>query len=128
MAVIDKLIAKAKEADGKIVLPEGHDPRVVAAANKIVSENIAEVVVLGTDDEIDVSCAAAGVEKRFFDVVNHLESALLEPYAEVFRELRKKKNMTLEKAFEYMKTRIFFGAMMVREGDADGMVAGSIAS
>jgi phosphate acetyltransferase len=128
MAVIDKLIAKAKEADGKIVLPEGQDPRVVAAANKIVGENIAEVVVIGTDDEIDASCAKAGVGERLFDVVNHLESALLNPYAEVFCEIRKKKNMTMEKALEYMKNRIFFGAMMVREGDADGMVAGSIAS
>ena len=128
MAVIDKLIAKAREADGKIVLPEGQDPRVVAAAAKIVAENIAEVVVLGTDDEIDAACAEAGVDKRPFDVVNHLESALLTPYAETFCEIRKKKNMTMVKALEYMKNRIFFGSMMVREGDADGMVAGSIAS
>jgi phosphate acetyltransferase len=69
-----------------------------------------------------------GIKERYFDVVNHLESALLNPYSKMFCEIRKKKHMTMEKALEYMKNRIFFGAMMVREGDADGMVAGSIAS
>ena len=128
MGMLDKLILKAKEADGRIVLPEGNDPRVVAAANKIVAENIAEVVVLGTDEELDKACAEAAVGERHFDTLDHLQSALLSPYAEVFCEIRKKKNMTMDKALEYMKNRIFFGSMMVREGDADGMVAGSIAS
>ena len=128
MAIIDTFIKKAQQANGKIVLPEGQDPRVVAAANKIIEENVAEVVVLGTPEEISAACKEAGVTEQKFTSLDHTTSDLLTPYAEEFCEIRKKKNMTMDTALEYMKGRIFFGAMMVRKGDADGMVAGSIAS
>lgn len=128
MPIIDKLIEKAQEADGKIVLPEGHDPRVVIAANKIIEQNVAEVVVLGTSEEIAESCEKAGITELKFESLDHTTSDLLTPYAEEFCEIRKKKNMTMDKALTYMQDRIFFGCMMVRKGDADGLVAGSIAS
>lgn len=128
MDIIESFIAKAKEADKKIVLPEGQDPRVVVAANKIIEDNIAEVVVLGSDEEIAASCKEAGITDVKFEQLDYLKSDLMNSYCEVFCEIRKKKNMTMEKAVLYMENRIFFGAMMIREGDADGMVAGSIAS
>lgn len=128
MDIIKSFIAKAKEADKKIVLPEGQDPRVVIAANKIVADNIAEVVVLGSDEEIAKSCSEAGIDDVKFEKLDYLKSDLMNSYCEIFCEIRKKKNMTMDKAVLYMENRIFFGAMMIREGDADGMVAGSIAS
>lgn len=128
MPIIDSFIAKAREADKTIVLPEGHDPRVVAAANKIITENVARVIVIGTDDEITTSCEKAGITEKKFEQLDHTSSDLLNPYAEEFCEIRKKKNMDMDKAVIFMQDRIFFGAMMVRKGDADGMVAGSIAS
>ena len=128
MPIIDSFVAKAKKADKTIVLPEGNDPRVVVAANKIVDENLAKVVVIGTDAEITTSCKQAGITEKKFKQLDHTTSDLLNSYAEEFCEIRKKKSMTREKSVIFMQDRIFFGAMMVRKGDADGMVAGSIAS
>lgn len=127
MSVIDKFIAKAQGAEKKIVLPEGQDPRVVTAANKIVENNVAEVVVLGTEEEIEASCKEGGISPKF-EVINHETSELLKPFAEELCEIRKKKNLSMEKSLKYMKNRIFFGSMMCRLNKADGMVAGSIAS
>ena len=128
MAIIDTFIQTAQSLDKTIVLPEGQDPRVVTAANKIVADNIAKVIVLGSEEEIKDACSQAGVEDRNFKTLDYLNSDLMTAYCEEFCEIRKKKMMTMEKAVEYMKSRIFFGAMMVRKGDADGLVAGSIAS
>jgi phosphate acetyltransferase len=128
MPIIDQLIEKARSVDKKLVLPEGQDPRVVVAANKIVSENVAKVIVLGTEEEIAASCKEAGVSERKFETLDHISSDLLDSYSEEFCEIRKKKHLSLEDAREYMKNRIFFGCMMTRKGMVDGMVAGSIAS
>lgn len=128
MPIIDALIERAKQVDKTIVLPEGHDPRVVTAANKIITENIADVIVIGSEEEIAESCKQSGIVERMFKQLDHTQSDLLTPFSEEFCEIRKKKNMTMDKAILYMQNRIFFGAMMVRKEEADGMVAGSIAS
>ncbi len=129
MAIIEKLIGNCVAAKKKIVLPEGHDPRVVKAAEKILQKKIAsEVFVLGTAEEIKKSLEAAGMKSHSFKAVDHLASPLMKDYCGVLCEIRRKKNMTMELAAEYMKSRLFFGAMMVRQGLCDGMVAGSIAS
>lgn len=128
MGIIEKLIEKARSADKKIVLPEGHDPRVVVAANKIVENRIAAVTVLGTEEEIAASCREGKVAERKFHVLDYLHSEQFEPFAREFCEIRKKKHLTIEDAREYMKNRIFFGNMMSRQGLVDGLVAGSIAS
>jgi phosphate acetyltransferase len=128
MPIIDTFIEKARQADKTIVLPEGQDPRVVTAANKIITENVAKAIVIGTEEEIAESCRKAGIADRKFEQLDHTTSDLINPFAEEFCEIRKKKNMTVEKAVLYMQSRIFFGAMMVRKGEADGMVAGSIAA
>ncbi|HPN84793.1 MAG TPA: phosphate acetyltransferase [Victivallales bacterium] len=129
MPIIEKLIEKCSQFKKKIVLPEGHDPRVVKAAEKILQKRIAsEVIVLGTTDEIKKSLESAGMKTHSFKALDHLGSPLMDGYCAKLCEIRKKKNMTMELAAEYMKNRLFFGAMMVREGLCDGMVAGSIAS
>ncbi len=128
MSALENCIIKAQKAGKKIVLPEGHDPRVVKAANMITEKGIAKVTVIGTEKEITESCKSAGVTERKFISLDHLGSDIFTSYAEEFCEIRKKKNMTMDKAVEHMKSRLFFGTMMVRKGDAEGMVAGSIAS
>jgi phosphate acetyltransferase len=129
MSIIETLIEKSSKVKKKIVLPEGHDPRVVKAAEKILQKKIAsEVFVLGTADEIKKSLESAGMKDINFTVIDHLQSPLINDYCALLCEIRKKKNMTMTLAAEYMKNRLFFGAMMLREGLCDGMVAGSIAS
>lgn len=131
MAILETLLAKAKAAKKRVVLPEGQDPRVVIAANKIMEENIArEVIVLGTEEEINKSCKEAQINSRKFSIINHLVSDKIESFAKNLQDLRaqKHKDISFDEAIEKMRGRLFFGAMMVKLGEVDGMVSGSIAS
>lgn len=129
MSAIDSFVKRAQSANKTLVLPEGQDPRVVAAANMIVENRVAsKVTVIGTPEEIDKACADAGVTERKFEVLNHLECDFFEEYSAQFCEMRKKKNLSMDQAREAMKNRVFFGAMMTRNKMVDGLVAGSIAS
>lgn len=130
MAFIDTLIEKAQKNDLRLVLPEGQDPRVVKAANLIKADNIADVVVLGSEEEISASCAEAGITERNFETIDHQNSDLLDGFADAFCELRAKKgkDVSKDKAVDIMKNRIFFGNMLSRQNMVDGLVAGSIAS
>ena len=129
MAVIDAIMARAKAMKKNLVLPEGQDSRVVKAANLIMEHEVAaKVIVLGTPGEIDKACAEAGVAVRKFETLDYLHSPLFKEYSAQFCAMRAKKGCTPEQADKAMSSRIYFGAMMTRNGLADGLVAGSIAS
>ena len=129
MSAIEKFAERARSVARTIVLPEGQDPRVVVAANKAMDEKVcAKVVVLGTEAEIAEACAKAGVTERKFEALDYMASPLLQEYANQLYEKRKAKGLELEKAVKMMSNRIYFGAMMCKNGAADGLVAGSIAS
>nr|WP_315522506.1 phosphate acetyltransferase [Olegusella massiliensis] len=107
----------AAAADKKtIVLPEGEDPRTIEAAKRIVAEDLANLVILGNPAEIDVPGAV---------VVDPVSDERAEAYAQKFAELRAKKGVTLEQAREQVKDATYFGTMMVKMGDADGLVSGA---
>ncbi len=129
MSVLPLLFARAKAAAKTIVLPEGQDPRVISAACKALELGVAKkVIVLGSEAEISAASAKAGVTNRTFEALDYLQSPLFQQFADEFCVMRAKKGMTPEKAVATMKSRIYFGAMMVRHDMADGLVAGSIAS
>ncbi len=129
MAVIDAIMARARAMKKALVLPEGQDPRVVKAANLIMEHEVAtRVIVLGTPAEIDQACAAAGVAVRKFEALDYLHCAFFSDYVAQFCKMREKKGCTMEQAAKTMSNRIYFGAMMTRNGMVDGLVAGSIAS
>ena len=107
----------AAKADKKtIVLPEGEDPRTIEAAKKIVEEGLANLVILGDPAQIDVP----GVT-----VIDPRTAEKKQAYAEKFAELRAKKGVTLPEALEQMNDATYFGTMMVKMGDADGLVSGA---
>ncbi|QOY59925.1 phosphate acetyltransferase [Thermophilibacter immobilis] len=107
----------AAKADKKtIVLPEGEDPRTLEAARKVIAEDLAELVILGNPDAIDVKGAT---------VIDPRSSERREGYAAKFAELRAKKGVTLPEAREQMGDATYFGTMMVKMGDADGLVSGA---
>ena len=107
----------AAKADKKtIVLPEGEDPRTIEAAKKIVEEGLANLIILGDPSQIDVE----GVT-----VIDPKTAEKHEAYAEKFAELRAKKGVTIEQAREQMNDATYFGTMMVKMGDADGLVSGA---
>ena len=107
----------AAKADLKtIVLPEGEDPRTIVAATKIIEEGLAKIVILGNPDEINVPGAT---------VIDPRNAEKHEEYAQKFAELRAKKGVTIEQARAQVMDATYFGTMMVKMGDADGLVSGA---
>lgn len=107
----------AARADKKtIVLPEGEDLRTIEAAEKIVAEGLADLVILGDPSQIKVD----GVR-----VIDPRTAEKHDEYAAKFAELRAKKGVTLPEAMEQMNDATYFGTMMVKMGDADGLVSGA---
>ena len=126
MNFIETMKEKAKSNLKTIVLPESTDIRVLEAARKVTDEGFAKVILLGNRDELNQIAGNINIDDII--VVNPLESEKREEYVNAFYELRKAKGMTLEKAEETLKNNIYFGTMMIKQGDADGLVAGSVCS
>lgn len=126
MDLMKKIWDKAKSDRKKIVLAEGTEPRVIEAADKILKEGLADIVLLGEEKEIKAKAKEKKCNIDKAEIINPLLSPKLQQYADYFYELRKNKGMTPEKALESMKSVLYFGTMMVKLKDADGMVAGSI--
>ena len=113
---LNRMKAAAKADKKTIVLPEGEDPRTIEAAKKIVAEDLANIVILGDPETIDVPGAT---------VVNPRTAEQHDAYAAKFAELRAKKGVTLPEAMEQMNDATYFGTMMVKMGNADGLVSGA---
>ena len=128
MGVIEQIKALAKKDVKTIVLAEGEEIRTIKAAEMVINEGYAKVILVGNPEKIAEKAAAEGVNIDGIPVVDPLTSEKAAEYANAFYELRKAKGMTPEKAVETMKDPLYFGVMMVKEGDADGMVAGAINS
>ena len=113
---LNRMKAAAKADKKTIVLPEGEDPRTIEAARQIVAEDLADLVILGNPDEIDVD----GVT-----VIDPASAEKRQAYADTLYELRKAKGMTPEQAYEQVADATYFGTMMIKCGDADGLVSGA---
>ncbi|MFW5893914.1 MAG: phosphate acetyltransferase [Verrucomicrobiota bacterium] len=128
MALVDTLIQKASAHQKTILLPEGQDPRVMQAAAEIAKRGFAHVIVLATAEEASVSAAGHSFDGLNVTVLDHLQSDKREQLAAVLQQRRAQKGMDMDTAREAVKDRLYFGNLMVHEGLADGLVAGSIAS
>ena len=120
-AFLESIISRAKADKQTIVLPEGSDVRTVQAARAILDAHIANIVILGTEEQV----ASHGIDVSGAEIIDPEKSERTEEYAVKFAELRAKKGVTLEQAREQMKDVSYFGVMMVYMGDADGMVSGA---
>ncbi|CUH93193.1 phosphate acetyltransferase [Herbinix luporum] len=127
MGFIDDIKAKAKQNKKTIVLPETGDRRTLEAANTIILEGLADIVLIGNEDEIIKG--AEGLDLSKATIIDPVKSDKLESYIELLVELRKNKGMTPDKARELLTQQpLYFGVTMVKAGDADGMVAGAVHS
>lgn len=120
--------SKAKLARKTIVLPESHDDRVLKAADKLLKEGIAKVITVGNTEKVRSRANELELELPGIRIIDPEKSEMLSDFANVFFNLRKHKGVTIEVARETMKKDLYFGAMLVKEGMADGFVAGSTAS
>ena len=125
MSFIDSIKIRAKKDIKTIVLPEGNDIRTIEAVEKVRKEQFADVIVLGNKDEILNMAKEHNINIDGVKIINPVEDARFEKFANEFYELRKAKGITIEKAREILKDNMYFGTMMVKQGDADGLVSGA---
>ncbi|MEA2076626.1 MAG: phosphate acetyltransferase [Candidatus Marinimicrobia bacterium] len=127
MTPLERLRVRAiKETDVHVVLPEGKDPRIAAAAAKIVKENISRVTILGSEEELLSVASEAGVFLDGVEQVDPEKDPDFEAYVSEYVKLRKKKGMTPERAREIISDPTFFGAMMLRMERADICISGAL--
>jgi len=125
MNLIDKIKEKARKNNRTIVLAEGTEERTVQAAGIIVKEQIAKVVLLGNRNEIEKTAARTGADLSGVRVIETQKSEQFASYVDQLIEIRKQKGIKREEAAVLMQNPLYYGAMMVYEGDAEGMVAGA---
>ncbi len=113
---LERMKSQAQATRKTIVLPEGEDPRTIEAARQIVAGGLAHLIILGDPNTISVAGAT---------VIDPTTSDRHEVYAQRFAELRAKKGVTIEQARGQMDDATYFGTMMVKMGDADGLVSGA---
>jgi len=120
---LDTIISRAKADKQTIVLPEGNDIRTIQAADMILKAGYANLIILG--DEAEISKLAEGLDISGAKIVNPLTDANRQAYADKLYEMRKAKGMTPEQALELISNPLYYGVMMVKDEQADGMVAGA---
>jgi len=127
MHLIDKIKAKAKTSLQTVVLPESYDDRMYFAAERIVKEGLAKIVILGNPDKVKETAAAKGVDLAGVEVLDPITSPKLDSYVDKLVEIRKSKGLTPEDALKLLTApdNLYFAGMMVRMGDAGGCVAGA---
>ena len=124
--IMDEIFNKAKLANKHIVLPEGEEMRTIIAAIEIATRGIARVTLLGDRDTAVAKVPDKDTSKLEF--INPETDSKAAVYASLLYELRKDKGMTMEKAAETVKDPLYFATLMLKAGDADGMVSGAIHS
>lgn len=126
MTILEQMIARAKQNPQRIVLPEGDEPRTLEAANILLKEKMARLILIGNPDTI-----RRMAEERGFDAIK--DAVIMDPehdskmptYAHLLYELRKAKGMTEEEAAQKAKDPLYLGCLMIKNGDADGELAGA---
>lgn len=126
MKLVEQLIARAKADKQRIVLPEGTEERTLKAANQILTDGVADLILLGNPDEIMAEAKEFGLgnigKATIIDPTDHPKK---EEYAQLLCELRKKKGMTIEQARELVENPLYLGCLIIKSGDADGQLAGA---
>ncbi len=127
MQLFEKLTENARQHKQRIVLPEGNEPRTLKAADRIIDDDLAEIYLIG--DPIEIKRMAAELNLKNISravIVNPADEAVIDRYAPLFYELRKKKGITEEEARLTTANPLYLGCLMIKAGDADGQVAGAM--
>ena len=126
MTFIEKMHKMAQSNKKRIVLPEGEEERTIKASEIIKNNLLAEVVLIGDAGIIQTKAAELSVNIEGIEIVDPKTSKKTDVYAQKFYELRKNKGITLEKAATIMLDSVYFGTMMLKMGEVDGLVSGAV--
>lgn len=125
MEVMQRMVSKARRNPKRVVLPDGFSDRILRAAAQVVEEGVASPIIIGKSEEIRARAQELGVDLTGVEVVHPSEEEeKREEYAQALYQRRLRKGLTLAEARDQMSRSLHFAGMMVREGDADAMVAG----
>ena len=129
MDLLSKIVARAKANKQRIVLPEATEERTLRAADRVLADDIANIILIGNPDEINRLAAEWGLQNigkaTIIDPENNPKS---EEYAALLAELRKKKGMTIEQARELVKNPLYLGCMIIKTEGADGQISGALST
>ena len=126
MSLMNQIVERAKANKQRIVLPEGTEERTLKAANQLLADEVADLILIGNPEEIAGLAKGWGLEHigkaTIIDPTNHPKK---EEYAQLLCELRKKKGMTIEEARALVEKPLYLGCLIIKAGDADGQLAGA---
>ena len=129
MDLLQQIIERAKANKQRIVLPEALEERTLTAADKVLGDDIADIILIGNPDAIHALADKLGLKNvdkaTIIDPENNPKS---EEYAQLLAELRKKKGMTIEQARELVKNPLYLGCMIIKTEGADGQISGALST
>ena len=126
MSLMNQIVERAKSNKQRIVLPEGTEERTLKAANQLLADEVAELILIGNPEEIMGLAKEWGLEHiGKATIINPADHAKKEEYAQLLCELRKKKGMTIEEARQLVENPLYLGCLIIKAGDADGQLAGA---
>ena len=129
MSLIDSIIERAKSNKQRIVLPESMEERTITAADRVLADDIADIILIGNPDEIKSYAGKLGlkhIDKAI--IIDPATSGKTEEYAQLLFQLRQKKGMTIEKARQQVLDPLYFGCLIIKSGDADGQISGALST
>ena len=125
MSFIDQIKQRAKQEIKTIVLPEATDVRILEAAQMVKDEGYAKVILVGEEEKVRKIAKENGIDIGDTKIIDPAKSEKLEEYASLLYELRKAKGMTEEQAHQLVLDPVYYGMIMVKQSEADGLVSGA---
>jgi phosphate acetyltransferase len=126
MNLIDQIKENARKNKQRIILPESYEERTLKAADRVIQDGTAEIILLGRPYDIQKQAASLGLKNiNRATLIDPLTNEKRETYAKMMTELRKAKGLTMDQAFEQLNNPLYFATVMIKYGDADGEVAGA---
>ena len=127
MSLLESIRANAKALNKRIVLPESMEERTLKAADIILEEGLAQVILIGKENEILAEAEKFGLKNiSKAEIVDQATYPKMDAYIDQFVEIRKSKGLTPEQARELLNDPLYMAVMMIKAGDADGEVAGAM--
>lgn len=129
MTLIESIIERAKSQKQRIVLPESLEERTLTAADRALADGIADIVLIGAEKDIFALAGKLGLENiGKATIIDPATSSKTEEYANLLYELRKAKGMTPEEARKLVFNPLYFGCLIIKNGDADGQISGALST
>ena len=129
MNLLEQIVARAKSNKQRIVLPEAEEERTLRAADRVLGEDIADIILIGNPADIKADAEKWGLQHiDKATIIDPLNNPKSEEYAQLLAELRKKKGMTIEQARELVKNPLYLGCMIIKTEGADGQISGALST